>query len=166
MLYSSELVHMNEENKDNWIDLAIEFGALKIDKNEFFRIMEEDFPEGTELYIDDIGEVRNGKGNYFFIDYTFRHEGIKKRVGISYSLGKEIRPNVYEVGTRTNLFKLLKDLILPEDYPIPDTININKPMLDKELLGLSFIGKVKLINGSSQDYYIIEIVKILSEGFC
>ena len=151
---------MNEENKDNWIDLeelGIELGTVKLEKKEFFRIMEEDFPEGTALTIANIGKEYNSRyeGKAFFMDYTFEHEGLTKEIGISYSLGNEIRPDVYRIGKKTNLYRFLKSLTgLPETETIK--VDMNKI---RKLEGLTFIGKAKLINGSSQDYYIIDPVK-------
>ena len=159
---------MEEEKTTNWIDLedlGIELGTVKLKKNEFFRIMEKDFPEGTRLTIANVGKVYESKfqdrnienrNEAFFIDYTFKHEGLTKEVGISYSLGNPVRPDVYEIGNRTNLYRFLKPLL--KTLPETETIKIDMKKI-RNLEGLTFIGKAKLINGISKDYYIIEPVK-------
>lgn len=159
---------MEEEKTTNWIDLedlGIELGSVKLKKNEFFKIMEKDFPKGTRLTIANVGNTYESKfrnkntedrNAAFFIDYTFKHEGLTKEVGISYSLGKEIRPDIYEIGSRTNLYRLLKPLF--ENLPETDTITIDMNKI-RNLQGLEFIGKAKLIYGNPKDYYIIEPVK-------
>ena len=75
---------MEEEKTTNWIDLedlGIELGTVKLKKNEFFRIMEKDFPEGTRLTIANVGNTYESKfrnkntedrNAAFFIDYTFK----------------------------------------------------------------------------------------------
>lgn len=132
---------------------------------EFYNYLEAK-PEGIELTISGFKKLyvsrwktrEQKERKTLDIIFRFKVKGSVKQVVISYNLGNEIAENTFFIGSKFFIFQFL-NLVLKLKYT--NGVKLTEEQIKEKLLGLKFIGKVKLYNGSHSNFYVLNPVKLI-----